>query len=238
MGPSACPCLAEATRLCEGEGGRLGWAWPHAQSCRGISCTTSPSDGCTSRVSQATGTVCPEHILKSLQPREKRTPPKYCCLNSAISWAGQSATKPRSVFPLITYFIQLTLSHFLTADPPEDLTECQLHGDSESPADLWGQSHGSLKSSQHLQAKWISYLHFDCLPDNNSGFTVWKKVFSGNNAPDFWQLKIKMKKMVPLVKFLRLRSTNNSINLDLQFTLYQLKYIYRNIYILIYDILK
>lgn len=41
--------------LWEGEGGWLGWAWPHAQSCPGISCTTSPGDGCTSRSSQATG---------------------------------------------------------------------------------------------------------------------------------------------------------------------------------------
>lgn len=135
-------------------------------------------------------------------------------------------------------FYILMLLRFLTADPPKDLTERHLQGDSESPTDLWGQSIESLKPSQHLQAKWISFLHFDCLPDNNSGFTVWKQVFGGNNAPDFWQLKIKMKKMVPLVKFPRLRSTNNSLSLDLQFTLYQLKYIYRNIYILIYDILK
>lgn len=78
--------------LWEGEGGRLGWAWPHAQSCPGISCTTTqvmdarPASPKAQAGARSGSASCP-----SLNPcKETGIPPpkKNCNLNSAISWAG------------------------------------------------------------------------------------------------------------------------------------------------------
>lgn len=69
----------------------------------------------------------------------------------------------------------------------------------------------------NLQAKWISYLHFDWLPDNHSAFTLWNKV-SHKKTRDFLAISWKngLKKTSFLSEIWRIMKNDQpSSNLEL-----------------------